>query len=68
MAESQESRVLGQNRPPSLAVTGDRTEKVIEFGMRPFRKPVRPQKVVVVHADLEKITQEGAAEATKPTT
>jgi hypothetical protein len=32
-------------RAAAKAFYGDRTEKVIEFGMRPFRKPVRGSKV-----------------------
>jgi hypothetical protein len=54
-------------RSAAKAFYGDRTEKIIEFGMRPFRKPVRPPKVVFVHPEPS-ATKEGDAEPSKPTT
>lgn len=50
------------------AFYGDRTEKIIEFGMRPFRKPVRSPKVVFVQSEPQTATKEDAAQPTKPTT
>ncbi len=46
------------------AFYGTRTEKVIEFGIRPFRKPIRPPKVIEVQVPVK----ETAAEKTNPTT
>lgn len=50
------------------AFYGDRTEKIIEFGMRPFRKPVRNPKVVFVQSEPQTATKEDAAQPAKPTT
>jgi len=47
------------------ALLGTRTEKVVEFGIRPFRKAVRPPKVIEVQVPVKK---EDAAEKTQPTT
>lgn len=46
---------------------GTRTEKVIEFGIRPFRKPVRPPKVIEVKtpAGTPATTKEAAADASE---
>lgn len=46
---------------------GTRTEKVIEFGIRPFRKPARPPKVIEVKvpAATPVATKEAAATATE---
>jgi hypothetical protein len=46
---------------------GTRTERVIEFGIRPFRKAARPPKVIEVQVPVTKpiskpITKEAAAE------
>ncbi|HYU31203.1 MAG TPA: hypothetical protein VEW48_03505 [Thermoanaerobaculia bacterium] len=57
--------VAGRLRSAAKAVYGDRTEKVIEFGMHPFRKPVRTKKKPV---DPPALAKEDATEATKPTT
>jgi len=57
--------LAGRLRSAAKALYGDRTEKVIEFGMRPFRKPVRAPKVVV---EAQEIPKEEAAEPAKPTT
>ena len=46
------------------AFYGTRTEKVIEFGIRPFRKPVRSPKVIEVQVPVKEI----AIEKTNPTT
>jgi len=54
-------------RSAAKAFYGDRTEKVIEFGMRPFRKPVRSPKVVFVQPGPQPATKEGATQTTKPT-
>jgi len=43
---------------------GTRTEKVVEFGIRPFRKPVRAPKVIEVQVPVK----ETAIEKTNPTT
>ncbi len=57
--------LAGRLRSAAKGFYGDRTEKVIEFGMRPFRKPVRSQK----NARQGKTpTKEAASEATEPTT
>jgi hypothetical protein len=58
--------LVGRMRSAAKAVFGDRTEKVIEFGMRPFRKPVRAPKVVFVQEDPQTTTKEGT-QTTKPT-
>ncbi len=60
--------LAGRLRSAAKVVFGDRTEKVIEFGMRPFRKPVRPPKVVFVQADGQPIPKEDAIQPAKPTT
>lgn len=43
---------------------GTRTEKVIEFGIRPLRKPARHPKVIEVQVPIPK---ESPAEASEPT-
>ena len=58
--------VAGRLRSATKAVFGDRTEKVIEFGMRPFRKPVRAPKVVFVQEDPQTTPKEGT-QTTRPT-
>ncbi len=73
--------LAGRLRSAAKAFYGDRTEKVVEFGMRPFRKPVRSQrvlekvveKIVVVQAGPEQAgpetaTKEGATQPAKPIT
>ena len=57
--------VAARLRSAAKAVFGDRTEKVIEFGMRPFRKSVRAPKVIV-QEDPKTATKEGTQPA-KPT-
>lgn len=59
--------LAGRLRSAAKAVFGDRTEKVIEFGMRPYRKPVREPKIVYVQTEPPN-TKEGAAPATHPAT
>ena len=46
---------------------GTRTEKVVEFGIRPFRKPVRPPKVIEVPVPVL-ITKDEAAGTTETPT
>lgn len=59
-------------RNAARAFYGTRTEKVIEFGVRPFRKPVRRpegrQKIVAVPAEPEKAAKEDTTQTPKPTT
>jgi hypothetical protein len=55
-------------RNAARVVFGTRTEKVIEFGVRPFRKPTRAAKVVFVTEEPQTATKEGATQTTKPTT
>jgi hypothetical protein len=59
--------LAGRLRSAAKAVFGDRTEKVIEFGMRPYRKPVREPKIVYVQAEPPN-TKEDAAPPALPTT
>src|SRR6185436_3998293 len=58
--------LAGRLRSAAKGFYGDRTEKVIEFGMRPFRKPVRSPKVVFVQPGPQPATKEGATQTTKP--
>lgn len=53
-------------RNGAKAFYGTRTEKVIEFGIRPFRKPVRAPKVIV-QAAPEAPRNEAAPGPAKPT-
>jgi hypothetical protein len=46
---------------------GTRTEKVIEFGIRPFRKRVRPPKVIEVPVPVAKEVTADTTETPKPT-
>lgn len=59
--------LAGRLRSAAKAFYGDRTEKVIEFGMRPFRKSVRAPKVVFIQPDQQPATKDGDQPA-KPTT
>jgi hypothetical protein len=45
---------------------GTRTEKVIEFGIRPFRKRVRAPKIIEVQVPVKEAAAE-TTETTKPT-
>lgn len=54
-------------RNGAKAIFGTRTEKVIEFGLRPFRKPVRAPKIIEVQAPATKETATQTTETTKPT-
>ncbi len=48
---------------------GTRTEKVIEFGIRPYRKAARPPKVVEAQVPATKqasATRQAAIETTEP--
>jgi hypothetical protein len=58
--------LAGRLRSAVKGVFGDRTEKVIEFGMRPFRKPARAPKVVFVKEDPQMEQKEGASDTAKP--
>ena len=58
--------LAGRLRSAAKAVFGDRTEKVIEFGMRPFRKPVRSQKVVFVQQPEPSAAKESVDPPPKP--
>lgn len=51
-------------RDGAKAVFGTRTEKVVEFGIKPFRKPVRPPKVIEVQVP---VVQGAASDKTQPT-
>jgi hypothetical protein len=55
-------------RSAAKAFYGDRTEKIIEFGMRPFRKPVRAPKVIFVKEEPQTAAQEDTTGPAKPTT
>lgn len=57
--------VATRMRNAARAVFGTRTEKVIEFGVRPFRRPVRSPKVVFVQEDPKATTKE-ETQTTKP--
>jgi hypothetical protein len=50
------------------AFYGTRTEKVVEFGVRPFRKPVRAPKVVFVEEEPQPAPKEVAAEPSRQST
>src|SRR5215213_4783332 len=60
--------VAARLRHAAKAVYGTRTEKMLEFGIRPFRKPVRAPKVIFVQKEPETIPQETAPQTAKPTT
>ena len=55
-------------RSAAKAFYGDRTEKIVEFGMRPFRRPVRTPKIVFVQPDGQPIPKEEATQPAKPIT
>jgi hypothetical protein len=64
--ENRGSLVATRLRNAAKAFYGTRTEKVIEFGIRPFRKLVRPPKFILVQPEPQKTTQEPTTEAPKP--
>jgi hypothetical protein len=58
-------------RSAAKAVYGTRTEKMLEFGIRPFRKRVRAPKIVFIQKEPETSPQESTPrlpQTAKPTT
>lgn len=53
-------------RNGAKAIFGTRTEKVIEYGIKPFRKPVRAPKVIEVQVPVIKEAATQVTETTKP--